>query len=44
VIAAAALTGVIFSIAAGLAWTARLIHVGNPGAQALAEDRPGTMR
>lgn len=36
-IAAAALTGVILFIAAGLAWTARLIHVGNLDAQALAE-------
>jgi hypothetical protein len=43
VIAAAALTGVILFIA-GLAWTARLIHVGNPDAQAIAEDCPGTMR
>jgi hypothetical protein len=37
VIVAAALTGVILFIAAGLAWTARLVHVGNLDAQELAE-------
>ncbi len=37
VIAAAALAGVCLFIAAGLAWTARLVHVGNLDALALAE-------
>ena len=36
-IVAAALAGVLVFIAAGLAWTARLVHVGNLDAQALAE-------
>ena len=36
-IVAAALTGVILFIAAGLIWTARLVHVGNLDAQALAD-------
>jgi hypothetical protein len=35
--AAAALAGALFFIAAGLVWTARLVHVGNLDAQALAE-------
>jgi hypothetical protein len=34
---AAALAGVVLFIAAGLIWTARLAHVGNLDAQALAE-------
>jgi hypothetical protein len=34
---AAALAGVVLFIAAGLIWTARLVHVGNLDAQALAE-------
>jgi hypothetical protein len=37
VIVAAALAGVIGLIAAGLAWTAHLVYVGNLDAQALAE-------
>jgi hypothetical protein len=37
VILAVALAGVTLFIAAGLAWTARLVHVGNLDAQALAE-------
>jgi hypothetical protein len=37
VILAAALAGVVFFIAAGLAWTARLVHIGNLDAQDLAE-------
>jgi hypothetical protein len=37
VVLAVALAGVISFIAAGLAWTARLVHVGNLDAQALAE-------
>jgi hypothetical protein len=37
VILAAALVGVLVFIGAGLAWTARLVHVGNLDAQALAE-------
>ena len=36
-IAAAAVAGVIVLIAAGLVWTARLVHVGNLDAQALAD-------
>jgi hypothetical protein len=42
VIVAAALTGVILFIAAGLIWTARLVHVGNLDAYALADklDKP----
>lgn len=36
-IVAAALTGVILFVAAGLIWAARLVHVGNLDAQALAE-------
>ena len=42
VIVAAALTGVILFIAAGLIWTARLVHVGNLDAHALADklDKP----
>ena len=35
--AAAALAGAVLFIAAGLVWTARLVHVGNLDAQALAE-------
>jgi hypothetical protein len=35
--AAAALAGAVLFIAAGLAWTARLVHVGNLDAQELAE-------
>jgi hypothetical protein len=34
---AAALAGVVLFIAAGLIWTARLVHVGSLDAQALAE-------
>ena len=34
---AAALAGVVLFIAAGLIWSARLVHVGNLDAQALAE-------
>lgn len=34
---AAALAGVILLIAAGLVWTARLVHIGNLDAQALAD-------
>ncbi len=52
-IAAAALAGVILFIAAGLLWTARLVHIGNLDMLALAEktaapapvsvlDSPGT--
>jgi hypothetical protein len=37
VIVAAAVAGVIGLIAAGLVWTARLVHVGNLDAQALAD-------
>ena len=37
VILAIALAGVILFIAAGLAWTARLVHIGNLDAQALAD-------
>jgi hypothetical protein len=37
VIVAAALAGVIGLIAVGLAWTARLVYVGNLDAQALAD-------
>ena len=37
VILSIALAGVIMFIVAGLAWTARLVHVGNLDAQALAE-------
>jgi hypothetical protein len=37
VIVAAALAGVILAIAVGLAWTARLVHIGNLDAQDLAE-------
>jgi hypothetical protein len=37
VIVAAGLTGVILFIAAGLIWTARLVHIGNLDAQALAD-------
>ena len=37
VILAVALAGVTLFIAAGLGWTARLVHVGNLDAQALAE-------
>jgi hypothetical protein len=42
VIVAAALTGVILFIAAGLIWTASRVHVGNLDAQALADklDKP----
>jgi hypothetical protein len=42
VIVAAGLTGVILFIAAGLIWTARLVHIGNLDAQSLADklDRP----
>jgi hypothetical protein len=42
VIVAAALTGVVLFIAAGLIWTARLVHIGNLDAQALADklDKP----
>ncbi len=42
VIVAAALAGVILFIAAGLIWTARLVHVGSLDAQALADklDKP----
>ena len=36
-IVAAAVGGVILFMAAGLAWTARLVHVGNLDAQELAE-------
>lgn len=36
-IVAIALTGVILFIAAGLTWTARLVHIGNLDAQALAD-------
>jgi hypothetical protein len=41
VIAAAAVAGVIVLIAAGLARTARLVHVGNLDAQALADKLAG---
>jgi hypothetical protein len=37
VILAVALTGVILFIVAGVAWTARLVHIGNLDAQALAD-------
>jgi len=37
VILAVAISGVLVFIAAGLIWTARLVHVGNLDAQALAE-------
>lgn len=37
VILAVALAGVILFIVAGLAWTARLVHIGNLDAQALAD-------
>jgi hypothetical protein len=37
VISAVALTSAILFIVAGLAWTARLVHVGNLDAQALAD-------
>jgi hypothetical protein len=37
VIVAAAVAGVIVFITAGLVWTARLVHVGNLDAQALAD-------
>lgn len=37
VILAVAISGVLVFIVAGLAWTARLVHVGNLDAQALAE-------
>ena len=37
VIVAAALAGVSVFIVAGLAWTARLVHIGNLDAQALAD-------
>jgi hypothetical protein len=37
VIVAAALGGVILFVAAGLIWTARLVHIGNLDVQALAE-------
>jgi hypothetical protein len=37
VIVAAALTGVVLFVAAGMIWTARLIHVGNLDMHALAE-------
>jgi hypothetical protein len=37
VILAAAISGVLVFIVAGLAWTARLVHVGNLDAHALAE-------
>jgi hypothetical protein len=37
VIIAAALAGVIVLIAAGLAWAARLVHIGNLDMQALAD-------
>jgi hypothetical protein len=37
VIVAAALAGVILAIAVGLAWTARLVHIGNLDAQDLAD-------
>jgi hypothetical protein len=37
VIVAAALTGVVLFIAAGLIWTARLVHLGNLDLQELAE-------
>ena len=37
VILAVALAGAILFIAAGLAWTARLVHIGNLDAQALAK-------
>jgi len=37
VIIAAALAGVILLIAAGLAWAARLVHIGNLDMQALAD-------
>jgi hypothetical protein len=37
VLVAAAVAGVIVFIAAGLTWTARLVHVGNLDAQALAD-------
>jgi hypothetical protein len=37
VIVAAALAGVILAIAVGLAWTARLVHIGNLDARDLAE-------
>jgi hypothetical protein len=42
VLVAVALAGVILFIAAGLTWTARLVHVGNLDAQALADklDKP----
>lgn len=41
-IVAAALAGVIVFITAGLIWTARLVHIGNLDAQALADklDKP----
>jgi hypothetical protein len=37
VVTALALTGLALFITAGLAWTARLVHVGNLDAQGLAE-------
>jgi hypothetical protein len=37
VVLAAALAGVIALIAAGLAWTARLVHIGNLDAHDLAD-------
>jgi hypothetical protein len=37
VLVAAALAGVVLFIAAGLIWSARLVHIGNLDAQALAE-------
>lgn len=39
-IVAAALTGVVLFVAAGMIWTARLVHVGNLDLHALAEKVP----
>jgi hypothetical protein len=41
---AAALAGVVLFVAAGLIWSARLVHIGNLDAQALAERPPRPIR